>query len=79
MLDRIVIEGLFGQYDYNLPLVRGRRKDICFLTGPNGYGKSTILQLIFAFLKSDARTLASIIMSTRKTLTAILLAKSLSI
>lgn len=61
MLDRIVIEGLFGQYDYNLPLVRGRRKDICFLTGPNGYGKSTILQLIFAFLKSDARTLASII------------------
>ena len=61
MLDRIVIEGLFGQYDYSLPLVRGRRKDICFLTGPNGYGKSTILQLIFAFLKSDARTLASII------------------
>lgn len=61
MLDRLVIEGLFGQYDYNLPLVRGRRKDICFLTGPNGYGKSTILQLIFAFLKSDARTLASII------------------
>ena len=61
MLDRIVIEGLFGQYDYNLPLVRGRRKNICFLTGPNGYGKSTILQLIFAFLKSDARTLASII------------------
>lgn len=61
MLDRLVIEGLFGQYDYNLPLVRGRRKDICFLTGPNGYGKSTILQLIFAFLKSDARTFASII------------------
>lgn len=61
MLDRIVIEGLFGQYDYNLPLVRGRRKDICFLTGPNGYGKSTILQLIFAFLKSDASTLAGII------------------
>lgn len=61
MLDRIVIEGLFGQYDYDLPLVHGRRKNICFLTGPNGYGKSTILQLIYAFLKSDARTLASII------------------
>ena len=60
LLNRIEIKGLFGHYSYDLPLRVGQRKDICFLTGPNGYGKSTILQLVYAFLKTDARTLVSI-------------------
>lgn len=60
LLSRIEISGLFGHYSYNLPLYNGQRKNICFLTGPNGYGKSTILRLIYAFMKADARTLVNI-------------------
>ena len=60
MLNRIEITGLYGHYTYDLPLRFGLRKDICFLTGPNGYGKSTILDLVYAFLKIDAMTLLDI-------------------
>ena len=60
LLNKIEIKGLFGHYSYDLPLCDSQRKDICFLTGPNGYGKSTILQLVYAFLKADARTLVNI-------------------
>lgn len=60
VLNRIEIAGLFGHYTYDLPLRAGQRKNICFLTGPNGYGKSTILRLVYAFLKMDASTLLNI-------------------
>lgn len=60
MLNRIEITGLYGHYDYDLPLINGFRKNICFLTGPNGYGKSTILDLICAFFNADVKTLLSI-------------------
>lgn len=60
MLNRIEITGLYGHYTYNLPLCSSQRKDICFLTGPNGYGKSTILDLIYAFIKADTKTLVGI-------------------
>lgn len=60
MLNRIEIKGLYGHYTYDLPLSSGQRKDICFLTGPNGYGKSTILDLVYAFIKADAKTLVEI-------------------
>lgn len=58
-LNSIEIKGLFGHYSYSLPLKAGGRKDICFLTGPNGYGKSTILNLIYAFLKADCNRLVA--------------------
>ena len=60
MLRRIEIKGLYGHYDYDLPLISGIRKNICFLTGPNGYGKSTILDLIAAFVKVDVKTFLNI-------------------
>lgn len=60
MLNRIEITGLYGHYTYDLPLCSGQRKNICFLTGPNGYGKSTILDLVYAFIKADAKTLVEI-------------------
>ena len=60
VLNSIEIVGLFGHYSYRIPLKAGTRKDICFLTGPNGYGKSTILELTYAFLKADAKRLVSI-------------------
>lgn len=60
VLNRIEVDGLFDHYSYVLPLKAGKRKDICFMTGPNGYGKSTILRLIDAFARGDARMLSNI-------------------
>lgn len=60
VLNRIEIDGLFDHYSYVLPLKAGKRKDICFMTGPNGYGKSTILRLIDAFMRGDAKVLSDI-------------------
>ena len=59
VLNSIEIVGLFGHYSYKIPLKSAGRTDICFLTGPNGYGKSTILDLIYAFFKADANRLAA--------------------
>ncbi len=59
VLNSIEIVGLFGHYSYRIPLISAGRTDICFLTGPNGYGKSTILNLIYAFIKADASRLAA--------------------
>lgn len=41
MLQEIDIKSLFGLYSYHLEI-----KQIRFITGPNGYGKTTILRLI---------------------------------
>lgn len=60
VLNRIVIKGLYGHYTYDLPLRAGQRKKICFLTGPNGYGKTTILDLVKAFLRADVKTLLEV-------------------
>ena len=60
MLKQLEIVNLFGQYTYKLPFIAGQRKDICFLTGPNGYGKSTVLQLIAAFMSADTRPFVQI-------------------
>ena len=46
MLKKIVIEGLFNQFTYNIEL---KKEGITILTGPNGYGKTTILKIIYAF------------------------------
>jgi predicted ATP-binding protein involved in virulence len=42
----IKIEKLFGQFDYDITL--NRDDGITILTGPNGYGKTTILNIIWA-------------------------------
>lgn len=60
MLKQLEIVNLFGQYTYKLPFIAGQRKNICFLTGPNGYGKSTVLQLIAAFMSADTRPFVQI-------------------
>lgn len=43
MLVRLKIERLFGRFDYNIEFKSG---GVSILTGPNGYGKSTILHII---------------------------------
>ncbi len=45
MLKKIKIEGLFNKFNYEIEFKEG----ITILTGPNGYGKTTILKIIYAF------------------------------
>jgi predicted ATP-binding protein involved in virulence len=42
---------LFGQFDYTIAL--DQEKGIAILTGPNGYGKTTILNIIYNFFKQN--------------------------
>ena len=44
-ITNIKIEKLFGRFDYNINL--DQEDDITILTGPNGYGKTTILNIIY--------------------------------
>ena len=50
MLSRIVYEKLFGIFDYQIELKDG---GVTIITGPNGFGKSTILKSIDAFYSLD--------------------------
>nr|VFK10800.1 MAG: Predicted ATP-binding protein involved in virulence [Candidatus Kentron sp. LPFa] len=45
MLKKIQIKGLFDKFDYDIELKEG---GLTILTGPNGYGKTTILKVIDA-------------------------------
>jgi len=44
-LKSIRIQKLFGLFDYNIEL--NNAEDLTILTGPNGYGKTTILNIIY--------------------------------
>lgn len=46
MLIKIRIDGLFNKFNYEIEL---KKEGITILTGPNGYGKTTILKIIHAF------------------------------
>jgi predicted ATP-binding protein involved in virulence len=47
----IKIEKLFGQFDYDITL--NQDNGITILTGPNGYGKTTILNIIWSLFNQD--------------------------
>ncbi|MDR0430166.1 MAG: AAA family ATPase [Tannerellaceae bacterium] len=44
-ITKISIRQLFGLFDYDIEL--NKESDLTILTGPNGYGKTTILNIIF--------------------------------
>ncbi len=50
MLTKIIIEKLFNKFDYTIEL---KPEGITILTGPNGYGKTTVLKTISAVFKRD--------------------------
>lgn len=51
MLESIKIKKLFGLFDYHITL--DISENITILTGPNGYGKTTILNIIYHFFNLD--------------------------
>ena len=53
MLNKLEIEGLYGLYNYTLDFTQGEDKRLKIITGPNGYGKTTVLQLIYALFCKD--------------------------
>ncbi|WP_164876052.1 AAA family ATPase [Falsirhodobacter deserti] len=55
-IDTVEIEGFWGSRKVSLKL----KDDLNFLIGPNGSGKTTIINLISAVLRSDIATLYSI-------------------
>ncbi len=59
MLKNIHIKDLFGQFSYNIDLNPSTTR-ICFLTGPNGYGKTTILNILYAIYSMSVKSLAGI-------------------
>ncbi len=50
MINSIEIENLFGRFDY---LISTKTGGITIITGPNGFGKSTILRIINALSKGN--------------------------
>ncbi|MCK4667266.1 AAA family ATPase [Candidatus Dependentiae bacterium] len=57
-IKELLIEGLFGLYDYKIPFKLNER--ITIVIGPNGYGKTRILLLILAILRLDFQKAADI-------------------
>ena len=50
MVSKIKIYKLFNLFDYEIAL---KNEGVTILTGPNGYGKTTILKIIHAFANQD--------------------------
>lgn len=59
MLKSISVESLFDIYSYSLDLKPDDSK-VRFITGPNGYGKTTILNILDAIYNCDWSSLAKI-------------------
>jgi len=50
-LQSLKVQKLFGYFDYTVSL--NQQEGITILTGPNGYGKTTILNIIYQFFKQN--------------------------
>ena len=56
-IDRVRVRGLFERFDHDLEF--GTDEHILIVTGPNGFGKTTILTLIDVLFNQSIRRLAS--------------------
>lgn len=51
MIQRLQVKGLFGLYDYDIPFPQ--KPAVKILTGPNGYGKTTLLMAVNHLYKGE--------------------------
>ena len=63
MLKNLTIIGLFGLYDYKLDF-QTKSGTPTFITGPNGYGKTTVLNIIDSLYRADFEYLRALPFST---------------
>lgn len=56
MIASIEINRLFNEYDYTLDLHQG----LTFLHSPNGYGKSTLMRLVYSALRGDVKYISQV-------------------
>ena len=59
MLEKLKIGRLFGLYSYKLDFNQSEDKRLSIITGPNGYGKTTVLQLVYALFENKLDVLFS--------------------
>ncbi len=57
MLKKVRVEQLYDLYTYELDFENTDNCPMKFITGPNGYGKSTMLNMIYAMLTHDCDVL----------------------
>ncbi len=60
MLKIIKVKSFFGLYSYELNLENTDASLIKFITGPNGYGKTTILEFIYSLYKGNLKMFSDI-------------------
>ena len=60
MIQHITIKGLFNKFDYEIPLNAQSEDSITFLTGCNGLGKTTILNMVESVMSADFDYLFSV-------------------
>ncbi len=60
MLLNLRVKGLLGEYSYNLDFSEEKGPAIKFITGPNGYGKTTLLYLIFSLFRQRFENFADV-------------------
>ena len=56
MLSKIIVYGLFGEYDYEIDLADRR---LTFIHSQNGLGKSTVMKLVYSILTGNLEDVAS--------------------
>lgn len=59
MLKSIDINGLYGLHSYTLDF-KPERKPYCFVTGPNAYGKTSLLRMLNSLYSQDFKGLSEI-------------------
>lgn len=50
-LHSVTIEGLYGRFNYSLPL--GNEDDIAIITAPNGFGKTAVISIVYGVLSRN--------------------------
>ena len=60
MLEKMTVKGLLNQFDYELDFTNENGLSVKYITGPNGFGKTTILKLLVALYGTDWKSIAAL-------------------
>lgn len=60
MLEKMTIKGLLRQFSYELDFTNENGPSVKYITGPNGFGKTSILKLLVALYSTDWKSIAAL-------------------